>query len=101
MDKQCIAANTRYTVALRDASGKPRPANFCVLRLYDEFMIVRMTDRDGLLRKLAYADVLKIVKTLPTADSARFLVPDALLAEKVWKDRAQMEHYSSSPALGK
>jgi hypothetical protein len=36
---------------------------------------------------------------VPHAD--RLAVPAALLDEKHWRDRTVLEHYSSSPALGK
>lgn len=101
MEKKDFAQDTRYTVTLRDESGKLRPASIYIYKLYDDFMIVRLTQADGLLRKLKYDDVVKIVKTRQIAAEDRFFIPEAVLAEKVWKDRDMMFRYSSSPHMGK
>lgn len=101
MEKKDFSPDTRYTITLRDASGRLRPANIYVFRLYDDFMIARATDKDGLLRKIKYMDVTKIVKTIQVPKESRFSVADAILAEKAWVERTQMERYSSSPGAGK
>ena len=101
MDKKDFIENTRYTVTLRQANGQLRPANIYVQRLFKDSMIIRQTDREGLLRKLAYADVLRIVssKTVPKQDW--YHVPDAILQESNWEDRSEIYHYSSAPHMGK
>lgn len=102
MDKSHFKEDTRYTVTWRDtATGKTRPANFHVLRTYEKFMIVRETSGGGLLRKIAYEDIERIVQEMPVDPAHRYKVPAALLDEKLWRDRSLMEHYFSSPALGK
>lgn len=101
MEKKNFTADTRYTVTLKDDSRKLRPANIYVFRLHNDFMIVRMIDGDGLLRKIRYADVAKIVKIIPVPAENRFFVPDAILSAKMWTNRTQMEGYSSSPGAGK
>ncbi len=102
MDKKDFAENTRYAVTLREEeTGKLRPANIYVYRLYDEFMIARMTDREGYLRKIAYENVAKIVRVIPVEKGIQFRVPEALLAKDAWKGRTRMTLYSSAPSLGK
>lgn len=101
MEKKDFSPDTRYTITLRDASGRLRPANIYVFRLYDDFMIARTTDKDGLLRKIKYMDITKIVKTIQVPKESRFSIADAILAEKAWTERTQMERYSSSPGAGK
>lgn len=101
VEKKDFQADTRYTVTLRDEAGKLRPANLYVYRLYEDFMIVRLTNSDGLLRKLKYDDVLKIVKTTAVPKEDRFTIPEAVLKEAVWKDRSSMFRYSTGPRRGK
>lgn len=101
MKKDDFKQDTRYTVTLKDESGKMRPANLYVMRMHDDGMIVRMTDKDGRLTKLAYEDVVKIVKEQSVPKQDRFYVPEAVLQEANWKDRKTWEHYSSSPHMGK
>ncbi len=101
MKKDDFAIHTRYTVTLSDPQGKLRPANLYVYRLYDTFMIARMTDQSGVLRKFAYYSVTKIVKTTAVAPEDRFYIPDAVLQEGNWTNRASMGRYSSSPHMGK
>ena len=101
MEKKDFAQDTRYAVTLSDENGKLRAANIYVYRLYGDYMIARMTDKEGLLRKIKYADVVKIVKTIPVNPKLRFMLPEAVLKEDAWKDRTFMMTYSSSPALGK
>ena len=101
MDKSNFKQDTRYTITLRDAEGKLRPANIYVYRLYENFMIARLTEKDGMLYKLAYTDILKIVKELPVDAEHLFMIPSSILDEKVWKDRTMMQRYSSSPHMGK
>ncbi len=101
MDKSSFKENTRYTVALRAADGKLRPANIYVYKLFETSMIARMTDSGGLLHKIAYENVTKIVKEKAVDHENQFSIPAAVLDEKVWKDRTVMERYSSSPHMGK
>lgn len=102
MEKKDFAPDTRYVLTLRDPeNGRLRPANLYVYRLHDDYMVVRMTDREGLLHKVPYTDVVRIVRSAPVAPARRFLVPAALLDERIWKDRSMLAIYSSSPALGK
>lgn len=102
MEKSAFKEDTRYTITWRDpATGKLRPANIYVFRLYDKFMIARMTEGDGLLRKIRYEDVIKIVHEKPVPKEGRYFVPAAVLDEKNWASRSVMEHYSSAPRLGK
>lgn len=101
MDQKDFKEHTRVTVTWRDENGKLRPGNFYVYKLFKDSMLVRARDKDGLLRKLPYADVLKIVKKEEVNPEFRFMLPPALLDEKLWKSRTIMQHSSSSPNLGK
>lgn len=101
MDKDAFQAHHRYAVTLRDESGKQRPVNLYVLRCYEDFMIVRRTDREGLLLKLSYGDVEKIVKCTAVSEAQQYLIPEAMLAKSAWSGRTQMQAYGSSPARGK
>ena len=101
MDRRDFNTDTRYTLTLRDAAGQVRPTTIYVYRVYEAFMIARAAGGDALLRKIAYPDVVKIVAAHPVAASERYLVPAALLEEKIWRERDVMSHYASSPARGK
>ena len=101
MDKSAFRPDTRYTLTLKDAAGRPRPANLYVYRVYDTFMVARATSGEGLLRKVAYDDVLKVVDTSEVERERRYFLPAALLDEKNWKDKTEMAVYSSAPGLGK
>lgn len=101
MKKDDFKPHYRYTITLRTKGGKPRPANIYVYRLHDDFMVVRRLDQGGILGKIAYEDVLRIVQAQEVPAAERYFVPEALLAEKAWKDRTIMQHYGSSPRLGK
>ncbi|AOU99746.1 hypothetical protein BI364_13825 [Acidihalobacter yilgarnensis] len=101
MDKSSFRENTRYAIALKDDSGKLRPANIYVYKLHDDFLVARFTDRSGTLCKIAYTDVTKIVKTVEVDASARFVVPEILLSAKTWQGRTSMQAYGSSPRVGK
>lgn len=101
MEKNDFKQDTRYTVTWRDEAGKLRPANFYVYRVYEKFMIARMTENAGLLHKIAYDKIIQIVKEFPVEKQDRFYIPAAVLDEKAWKDRSVMERYSSSPHMGK
>lgn len=101
MDKASFATEHRYTVAWRNAAGKAIPLSFYVYRTYEQFMIVRTTGADGLLRKLAYGDIYRIVLAEALPENQRRHTPAAMLEEKVWRDRSEMAHYASSPAMGK
>lgn len=103
MDKNRFSVDTQYSVTLKEPTGRLRPANLYVYRLYDDYMIARRTDgdRSGLLFKIPYGDIVRIVRTLPVPDPKRFLLPEAMLNAKVWETRDSMMTYASSPGLGK
>ncbi|MFN7086426.1 MAG: hypothetical protein ACK4N4_07345 [Burkholderiales bacterium] len=101
MDKTDFKADTRYTITWRTPEGKVRPANIYVYRVFDDFLVARLSGGDGLLRKITYPEILKIVAMQEVAPNQRYRVPPALLDEKTWRDRVVMAHYSSSPQLGK
>jgi len=101
MDKAAFKPDTRYTLTWKDASGRERPLNVYVYRVYEKFMIVRETSGPGLVRKVAFDDVVRIVKETPVEPQARYFLPAAVLDEKNWRDRAAMQHYASAPGLGK
>jgi hypothetical protein len=101
MDKAGFKADTRYTLTWKDAAGRERPLNVYVYRVYEKFMVVRETSGPGLVRKIAFDDVVKIVKESAVPSEARYFLPAAVLDEKNWCDRAVMQHYASSPGLGK
>lgn len=64
-------------------------------------MIVRMTDKNGLLHKIQYEDVTRIVKTIEVLSPKKFMLPDAVLDPKTWATRTTMQAYGSAPAMGK
>lgn len=101
MDKAAFKPDTRYTLALRDASGKLRPANVYVYRVYDTFMIARATSGDGLVHKFAYDRIEKIVTETAVPLNERYFLPAAVLEEKNWRERNVMQHYASAPGRGK
>ena len=101
MDKTEFKTDTRYKITWRDMEGKLRPANVYVYRLYEKFMIARMTDKGGLLHKIPYENVVKIVHEIDVPKQNHFYIPAAVLDEKNWKDRTVMDRYSSSPHMGK
>lgn len=101
MQKQDFQENHRYTVALRDENGKARPVNFYVYKCFDNDMIIRRTDKEGMIYKIKYDDVLKIVKSQAVEKNNIYTLPAAVLDAKTWKSRSSMQAYSSSPHLGK
>lgn len=101
MEKKDFKENTRYTATVNDENGKARPSKFYVMKLHNDAMIVRITEKDGALIKVAYQDVLKIVDEQPVPTQNRYYIPEALLAETHWKGRSSMPHYSSMPHAGK
>ena len=101
MDKSNFSTDTRYTLTLRDAQGKSRAANVYVYRVYDTFLVARATSGDGLLRKIPYASVERVVDTKPVVPQDRYALPAALLDEKNWRDKSEMQVYASSAARGK
>ncbi len=101
MDKQAFKPDTRYTLACRDAQGRVRPLNVYVYRVYDQFMVARDAGAGGLVRKVAYDTVDRIVKETAVAPEARFFLPAGVLDEKNWRDRSVMQHYASAPGRGK
>jgi hypothetical protein len=103
LDKNQFMKDGHYAVTLRSAEGRLRPANVYVHRLEDAYMIVRHTSGPdvGLLIKLRYDDVVKIVRKHPVLDRKRFMIPEAMLKPKLWESRDSMRAYSSAPGLGK
>jgi len=101
MDKNDFKPDTRYTITWQRPDGRPAPAHIYVHRSYDAFMIVRVAGADGRLRKIAYPEVLKRVAEEAVDPSEMRPLPAALLDEKAWKNRDELEHYSSSPQHGK
>ena len=101
MEKNDFQENTKYAVTYKDENGKLRPGNFFVYRLYDDFMIVRNTDKSSFLHKLQYEDVLRIVKTIKVDNYHHFTLPEAVLEQKAWEGRDTMQTYTSAPGLGK
>lgn len=101
MVKSDFKQDTRYTVTAKDENGKLRPMNIYVMRLHNDAMIVRMTDKEAGLIKLPYGDVIKIVAKKEIPEQNRYYIPEAVLAENNWKDRTSLQHYSSSPHMGK
>ncbi|MDP2240075.1 MAG: hypothetical protein Q8K18_07920 [Burkholderiales bacterium] len=101
MDKNDFKSDTRYTITWQAPDGKIQPANIYVYRVFDSFLVTRTAGTDGLLRKITYPEILKIVSAKETEPNQRYCVPAPLLDEKTWRDRVVMEHYSSSPRLGK
>lgn len=103
MDKNEFKKDGHYAVTLRTTAGRLRPANIYVHRLEDDYMIARHTSGadSGLLIKLRYDDVVKIVRTHPVLDRKRFMIPEAMLKPQLWESRDSMRTYSSAPGLGK
>lgn len=101
MQKTDFEQDTKYTATVKDEHGKSRPMNFYVLKLHNDFMIVRKTDKDSALYKVLYSNVEKIVKVIPVAPQNRWTIPQTLLSDKHWKDRTVIAHYSSIPHSGK
>jgi hypothetical protein len=64
-------------------------------------LVARSTSGDGLLRKIGYDAIERIVEEHPVAAAARFFIPAGLLEEANWRDRSEMQVYSSAPGRGK
>ncbi len=101
MDKSSFKPDMRYTLTLRDERGKARPANLYVYRVYEKFVVARSTSGDGLVRKVNYSDIERIVDETAVSPADRYFLPAAVLDEKNWRDRTVMQHYASSPGRGK
>jgi hypothetical protein len=101
MDKTAFKPDTRYTLACRDDRERVRALNVYVYRVYDKFMVARETSAGGLVRKVPYDEVERIVKTVEVAPQDRFFLPAGILDEKNWRDRRTMQHYASAPGRGK
>ncbi len=101
MDQTAFKPDTRYTLSLRSNDGRVRPANLYVYRTYGDFFVARATGTDGLLRKIRYADVERIVTEYPVSPADRYLLPPAMLDEQAWRDRDVMLHYATSARRGK
>ena len=101
MNKEDFSTHSRYVVTWHSREGKLRPANLYVYQLFADSLIARVLDTDGLLHKIPYTDIVRIVRQQPVPASMQFRVPAAILEEKSWKDRDIMHHYSSGPGQGK
>ncbi|MFP4079737.1 MAG: hypothetical protein ACLFMW_08610 [Ectothiorhodospira sp.] len=103
MEKSDFASDTRYTVTLRDPKGRLQPAQLYVHQLFEEEMITRRLDGpdSGLLFKVPYADVVRIVRSYPVPEQDRFMLPQAMLKPTLWENRTSMAAYASSPGRGK
>ncbi len=103
MEKSDFQVDGHYAVTLKDGNGKLRPANIYVHHMEDDYMIARNTSGGdvGLLFKLPYGDVVKLVRTHKVLDRKKFMVPEAMLKAKLWETRDSMRTYSSAPGLGK
>jgi len=101
VDRNDFQEDTRVTVTHKDDKGKLRPGNFYIHKLFDEFMIVRSTDSDGLLHKMSYDQVIKIIKSKPVDREHLYYVPEDMLQKHVWQDRDTLFHYASGPGRGK
>jgi len=101
MDKTDFKPDTRCTITWQPPDGKAQPANIYVYRVYDHFLVVRLTGADGLLRKITYPEILKLVSAKEVEPAGRYCLPSPLLDEQTWRDRVVMAHYSSSPQFGK
>ena len=64
-------------------------------------MLARSMSGDGLLRKIAYDDVERIVEENAVPERERFALPAGVLDEKSWAERSEMQLYASSPGRGK
>jgi hypothetical protein len=103
VDKNAFKKDGHYAVTLRTGEGRLRPANLYVHRIEEGYMIARHTSGPdlGLLVKLRYDDVVKIVRIHPVLDRKRFMIPEAMLKPQIWESRDSMRAYSSNPGLGK
>jgi len=103
VDKSAFSKDGHYAVTLRSPDGRLRPANIYVHRTEDGYMIARHTSGPdvGLLIKLGYDSVVKIVRTHPVLDRKRFMIPEAMLKPQLWETHDTMRTYSSAPGLGK
>lgn len=101
MDKTNFKPDHQYTVAMKDEHGRVKPANLYVYRVYENFMVARMTQDDGLLRRIEYGDVERVVSEKRADPDHLRATPQALLEEKFWAGRKVMQHYASAPGLGK
>lgn len=101
MDRNDFQEDTRVTVSYKDDKGKLRPGNFYIHKLFDEFMIVRSTDSDGLLHKMGYDQVVKVIRSKPVDREHLYYVPDEMLQKHVWQERDTLFHYASGPGRGK
>jgi len=100
-DKSLFKPDTRYTITLRMANNTVSPADIYVFRAYDKFLVARLAGADGLLRRIDYAQIERVVRTTEVVTADRYQVPAALLDEKSWVSREVMQHYASSSSKGK
>jgi len=101
LDKTLFRPDTACTITWKDAGGTPRPLNIYIYRVYDGFLVARVTMGAGPLRRIGYDEILRIVAEHPAEGAKQRHVPPVLLEEKFWRDRTELAHYASSPALGK
>ncbi|MCL6645962.1 MAG: hypothetical protein K6U88_13515 [Dehalococcoidia bacterium] len=93
--------DTICTVVLRDATGRERPVMLYVHRAYPDFLVARSLEAEGLLRKIAYSDVARVLEAREVSARERRPLPAALLEEKLWRERTELLHYASRPDRGK
>lgn len=101
MEKKDFNQDTRYTVTLRDEEGKLRPANLYVMRMHEDGMVVRMTDKAAQLIKVKYENIIKIVKTEKIEEQNHYTTPDIVLSEEHWKGKTSIDHYANASHMGK
>jgi hypothetical protein len=101
MKKEDFYQDHRYTLTYTDSEDKLRPVSVYVLALHEDAMIVRLTEKEGILRKIPYDTVRKIVKSQAVSEQNRYYVPDAILAATHWGDKNEIQHYASAPNMGK
>lgn len=101
MEAARFKPDTHYTLVCRDQEGRPRPTDVYVFRAHREFLIVRRTGADGMLHKIPYKDVERVVDERPVGAQDRYTLPAAVLDEKTWRGRDSMQHHASSARRGK
>ena len=52
MDKSDFKPDTRCTITWQAPDGRVQPANIYIYRVYEHFLVARLTGANGLLRKI-------------------------------------------------
>lgn len=65
MDQAALKADTRHTLKWNGKSGRERPLNIHVYRVYEKLVNVRETSDPGPGRKVACEDIIRIVHETP------------------------------------